>query len=177
MYRRIILVGHSMGAALIRLAIWEEYKRIHGRTSSTAGPASPLLEAELRLFAPALIGAQPAGLLGLLVRLPLFGEKVGMLLAGYLGPVGQLLDPENRQILEDLRAYTEDAAEENRNVSALEAKVLWGTDEKLLTAWQYKWDHAEFVQGRNHTDLCKPTSTYTKPLEFVIHEHASANSV
>src|ERR1700733_10914363 len=52
-YKRLILVGHSEGAVVIRRAIVVAYKRTGGK--------DPILGANLALFAPAHLGFTPSG--------------------------------------------------------------------------------------------------------------------
>jgi hypothetical protein len=186
-YEKLLLIGHSLGGALLRLLIWQVL-----RDSLNENPPDPdqkypdvnfdtklletdrVLSADLCLYAPAHLEIAESSVLGALARIirkiPYFGgavlSAVGLSLPVYPTVLGQ------DQVLADVRTYTEDSWEEHRYVPALRARILWGGSDRIVNAWGFKHDTpVEYVEGVGHMTVCKPSLDFTKPLDFLSHGH------
>lgn len=171
-YKRVLLVGHSEGGVIIRQAL---LTMIQGRTRAAAGDENasvggsegghappPALDGAVRLFAPALFGYRPSGLLGALARSPFVGRFVDWVLSSTSSAFQDLSDP--RELLSSLQAQTETLASSH---AILRASILWGENEHVLKTGQYQDDAiVEFVPGGTHTSICKPRPDFLRPLEF-----------
>ena len=161
-YARLVLVGHSMGAVIIRAAILQSAnnKLASARQRRVSmGPKRelielrnvPILHAQVRLFAPAHFGANPAGCSWL----------------NYGQAFRELSD--NSLILRDLKDQTTAFAELIPTMSAFRAKSVWGTGESIVSVGNYQYDHeSEQVERLSHFEVCKPTLDYTLPLMFTL---------
>jgi len=141
-YRRLLLVGHSMGSVVIRAAVLMSLRRslksaADVGVSLEAGvslkyqlQSLSLPNAELRLFAPAHFGANPAGWLGVVLNMPFIGELVGAWLC-----FGQAYGELSRgsPILREISQQTTGLAREYSYLSALRARAVWGTGEKVVS--------------------------------------------
>jgi hypothetical protein len=181
MYTQLVLVGHSEGGLLLRLGVWEALKNVITGTPGLFSAAGDLakvcetitskdsvLRANLCLFSPAHIGVRNSlgNLAKQIARIPLVGDAVIDLLSIPYPCVTTMTKGDS--ILEDLNKFTVETWEKYLHISPLRARVLWGGQEPLLDAWNYKWDSpVEHVAGVGHTRVCKPTEKYLKPLEFV----------
>ena len=182
-YQRLVLVGHSLGALLLRIAVWSAYRDTYNSVPIQANDSAlelvttmiakdPLLGAQLVLFAPALFHVGIFGRLGLaaitLSQIPWVGK--GILTAlGMAVPAISTLRGED-DILKLTKEATEGEISKGRKARALVARVMWGAKEQYLSMWQYQWDGpVDFEPGLGHSEVCKPTPSYIKPLEFVHH--------
>ena len=152
-YRRVILVGHSEGGVVIRNGV---DKKANGN--------SPLLRSHLCLFAPAIGGYAPAGLLGTLANSPFFGRVVDAVLKA--APAYQ--DLSGYDLLKKLRQKTERNARDKSNF-AFRADILWGRKDYVVNPDKYEDDEEDF-EDCSHTKICKPDSAYPVPLERVSRE-------
>jgi hypothetical protein len=129
-----------------------------------------LLNAELRLLAPAHLGFRPSGIKAVVQSSPNLGAYVRALLSYF--PAVDDLGPESATIL-DLKRKTEEFALEFPDVSALRAHVLWGELESLVKPGQYDYDVSyPDEREKGHVDICKPRRRYLRPLEFVLNQRA-----
>ena len=177
-YSNLIVVGHSMGGLVTRLAaldLGREYRQAvaAARSAGRVEEEAPwLLHATLRLFAPALTGARPAGLLGL--ALVLGGIKhVAQALLGFSR---SYQDMEKPTIPDGIRTQTAEVmAGALQSLPGFRADVLWAdADDVVSDAVVYTGDHVarkapDAPAGRktNHRTVCKPTADYQTPLTFV----------
>src|ERR1035437_5697759 len=70
-YSRLVLVGHSLGAVVIRRLVADEALTAHANRTTPSGlEAERLLDSELVLMAPAHLGFQPTGRTALFQILP-----------------------------------------------------------------------------------------------------------
>jgi hypothetical protein len=180
-YSRLVLVGHSEGGLLIRVGMWEAFKHVitsipelrqepipAAATRDTVLSMESLLKADICLFSPALIGIRNA--VNEVARKIAGIQIVGNILMSALEiPYPSVATMANCDpILVDVKKFTEEAWESYRFVPALRARILWGGQEPLLVAWNYKWDDpVEHVTGVGHIRVCKPTGKFLKPLDFV----------
>ncbi len=183
-YTKLVLVGHSMGAVIIRAAILQlansKLASVRQRRA-TMGPERKLLElrnvrilhAQVRLFAPAHFGANPAGWIGVLLNLPFIGELLRSWL-NYGQAYRELSD--SSLILRDLKDQTTSLAASAPTVSAFRAKSVWGTGESIVSVGNYQYDHeSERVERLSHFEVCKPTLDYKLPLMFTL-DYGTAES-
>ncbi|HKA21136.1 MAG TPA: alpha/beta fold hydrolase [Blastocatellia bacterium] len=174
-YKHLVLVGHSIGGVVLRMAIWTVLRNahqilidegVHNCDDSEFIKVEPLLGSDLCLFAPANLGVNFTGLLGVIANT----RMIGTLLINWLRPVQAAYSDlsSDLPILDDVRKYTEEYSERFPSVLALRARVLWATTEKVVVMWQYKWDGpVEYCKDVTHTEVCKPTPEFRRPLEFV----------
>lgn len=156
-YDRVILVGHSTGAVLIRHVVLQEIEA----TESTL----PILRASLRLFAPAHFGAIVAGPIGIVLNAPVT-SLLGALFLRWRPLYHNLVKPD---VIETLRQRTEELCA-TRSERALRACCLFGDDEEIVQVETYRNDYRHpTVPLQNHTSICKPSPTYQLPLVFVEH--------
>jgi hypothetical protein len=167
-YSRLFLVGHSLGGVVLRQAILDW--AIQEESLSSGSPVTMILDAELRLFAPAIFGANPAGLIGLAYHFVMGSLKYSQ----WVNPVmkssrvlRQLKEDSTK--LERIRTDTEQLASV-RKLRALTAHVLFGADEQIVEPDKYKHDHLDVAEkGHNHWSICKPFHNFRKPLKFVVY--------
>ena len=123
-YKNLILVGHSLGALIIRKLIHDEVKRARdsGRDKNEWLSAYPILSANLRLISPAHLGFRPGGLLASLFSLHSVGASLRIALTLFRS--FQELDPKS-DLITNTRSETElIAAESFPNIPALAANIL-----------------------------------------------------
>lgn len=159
-YDRLILVGHSTGALLIREAMLQQVRQ-------SGASVTFFSSALLRLFAPAHRGALCSGELGAGLRAPVSEWLLSPIL--YSNPLFANLQP-NCPALEDLRRETEELQQRYPDVLGLRAVSLFGSNEAIVTVGRYKGDQDYPIEsGHSHTTICKPAPNFTKPLEFVFY--------
>jgi hypothetical protein len=169
-YRELFLVGHSLGAVVLREAIWK--LAFHAKQNGGEdGIDASVLDARVRLFAPATGGMAPSGLSGYLMRvlggIPAIQTFFGPLIA--TSPMLRQLEKRDGSRLESLQTRTEDYASRLAR-SAFVAHVVFGEQESLVDRDVYACDEVAMpVPGRNHWTVCKPRFDYLYPLEFVIY--------
>lgn len=180
-YTQLVLVGHSEGGLLLRLGVWEAIKNVItgtpglfnatgdlAKVCETITSKDSVLTADLCLFSPAHIGVRNSlgNFAKQVARIPFVGDEIIGLLSIPYPCVTTMTKGDS--ILDDLKKFTGESWEKYLYVSPLRARVLWGGQEPLLDAWNYKWDApVEHVAGVGHIRVCKPTEKYLKPLEFV----------
>ena len=155
-YSRVVFVAHSEGGVVVRQSIIRRYDQLSSRRSK-----SLIFGQRLSLFAPAIGGFRPAGLLGTLVNTPV----IGPILSAFLNSGSGFQDLGDKDYLRELREKTEKAAKSSQ-LPALFADILWGYRDKIVHPTKYDHDAEDFVD-RNHIDICKPKLDYILPLEFV----------
>ncbi len=199
-YDELVLVGHSEGGVVLRLALRElarEHDKRHraepgppatgvhdllARSRAEGGwdaarwvseaealagaqapPPAPLLTAALRLFAPAISGAAPSGVAGVV-----YHSFIGAVVRPFLSGSSAFNDLQpGSSVLAGLRSETERYAERYPQLRALAAHILWGKSDGIVTDESYAPDRADTEAGKSHTAVCKPTPSYCRPLDFV----------
>lgn len=140
-----------------------------GVKETAPDPALPL-QGKLRLFAPALFGYRPSGLLGAIANSPGLGDLIDWSLVSS-SPAYQALrnrktGQRSKFLSDDMQRRTEDLAARH---PILRARVLWGSEEHVLDRGpgRYTTDVSrDQAEGKTHTSVCKPTPEYLHPLEF-----------
>jgi len=194
-YRKLVLVGHSEGAVVIRRAVAAKYKLV--RETRPEGPrgtsgdyarisaelragqeqflqANPDLDATVILFAPAHLGASLTGWPGLLL--------------GYFRAV-RLLQPlidsltgyddlkKDSPVLSQLQRDTESFATESSFCRAFRAQSYFGEKDRVVYISEYTTDpKAVIAAGHGHTSICKPTLNYKEPLSYVSSDQGRTRS-
>jgi pimeloyl-ACP methyl ester carboxylesterase len=159
MYEHLVLVGHSEGGFVLRrlvLRIFKDY-----------GPADPLLQAKLRLFAPALFGAAPSGMLGAMAEFPGI-RAISQVFLGSSVAYKELKS--DSLILRQVESATKEVAAANPTLSAFKALVIWGENDQIVLQGEYSTDMAHAlspVPGHDHGSICKPNPAFVLPLEFI----------
>jgi len=158
-YEEVILVGHSEGGVVIRKAILDA-------DSDKRRDRSFLLGAGIALFAPALFGYKPSGLLGTLANFPGIGKVVDAFLSATpayqdLNDLDGLLRPiqEETERLADAKAYP-----------ACAARILWSRQDHVVKPGKdgkYRNDTRDYLDGQSHTSICKPNLNYTDPISLI----------
>ena len=197
-YRRLVLVGHSEGAVVLRTLIRDDaisfenalqqelsagkadrpISAPHDLTSELPTelisdkilrerPEYCTLTANLRLFAPAHSGHSISGVFGAMLSMPGIGSVLRPALQGLTSYAD--LKPTS-PLITGLRDDTQSLADRMPQLSGLQAKILWGDREKIVYMDKYRRDSEESVDGKNHGTICKPTTDYLRPLEFVLEE-------
>jgi hypothetical protein len=163
-YKNIFLIGHSEGAVLIRRAIVLELKRSNNI-------AEQLLNAKLFLFAPAILGFTPSGLLGSALTISHLSRVVEPFLR--LSP--SYVEMKEGNSLAALKADTEKLQSQRPDLSCLRAHILFGSDERVVARGEFHGDYPEPPEhGKNHIDICKPKHSYMRPLDLVVIETVRA---
>jgi hypothetical protein len=165
-YKLLMLVGHSEGGVLIRSAILRRVQSLqHGPPGARRIEGDGILNANLRLFAPAFWGTVISGYAGLLLRTPVLGSLVESRLhksAAYK----QLAD--RSPVLKDIRDRTVSLAKKYPDVRAFRARSLFPDDDKIVGAEALETDPpADYEKNQTHSSICKPNRKYLKPLTFV----------
>lgn len=189
-YKHLILVGHSVGAVIIRDVVLQDLKarQVAGTLPSWTPRGDPSSDLEtlipqssLRFFAPAHLGVLAAGKLGL-ARSIRYLDKI---LEAYLrsNPLYQNLRPGSPTLV-SLQRETEAFWAKYPKVTALQATMFFGQHEDIVEIGGYSNDefygavlgqkHTE--PGHNHTSICKPSVLFTKPMEFVAERLTNARS-
>lgn len=160
-YEELILVGHSLGGLIIRIALADAAQKWVYSSPGTA--RSPLLSGQTRLFSPASAGFQPSGWLGLFKAGALW-EGIEMFLR--TSPAYSELQPDSLTI-RDTKHRTESLFEMT-GISALQASILWANpDNVVLTGWYATDRFRDSAHGQSHSTVCKPHAGYQRPWQFV----------
>jgi hypothetical protein len=183
-YKHLFLVGHSTGAVIIRQAMCNVVDStgagkavVSASAEERPSPRDPgyadhvLSNASLRFFAPAHLGVMAAGPLGVALSFPITDMILNSRLRS--NPLYQTIAP-GSPTLANLRIQTERLYEKHR-ISALKAYSVFGENEDIVFIGGYSHDEqAAIEKNQGHRSICKPTVTYTRPLEFVTNEPAVA---
>lgn len=185
-YDKLLLVGHSEGAVILRRALIERFKVLgenpklklpdrHDAVSIAAFFKDfPLYASRLILFAPAYLGASCSGWAGVLLHLSKLGTSLNALLSYFPAYVDlQKASP----VLERIREDTEDFAQNYPWMTAWKAQSYFGEAERLVFIGEYRTDPISVVvENQNHLSICKPNRNFDKPLEFVRYDYEQKRS-
>jgi hypothetical protein len=153
-YRTLVLAAHSEGGVVVRATILRAYEQ---------GRDSPLYDARLALFAPALFGYAPSGVLGTIVNSPGLGKVIDACLRS--SPAYRDLQRDSKvKLLEKLQEKTEAL----QNVAiGFRASLLWGRKDRILQDGMYAGDDIDYEDNLGHIAICKATTAYDAPLVLV----------
>jgi pimeloyl-ACP methyl ester carboxylesterase len=154
-YKRITLVGHSLGAVIIRLAMLTAHKE-----------RKPWLElCELVFYAPAHMGSRITQLVSeTLLGLP-YVAGVGGIAKWRLKVLNDL--EEKSELLNLLRQRTEKAS---RSAPQLRARAIVVTkDDGVVINTEFLEDdpHPSRIDSATHITICKPRSDFEEPAKFL----------
>jgi pimeloyl-ACP methyl ester carboxylesterase len=172
-YQKLYLVGHSLGGVLarnaVRLGLRDKIRKMPPGLSEmdlNAVFAPETLEyylanAHLRLFAPAIAGARPGGLLGVL-------NAVGMSAVLAWSRSKHELD-QSSVVLSEIRQETEHFAERLPQLRAFSGvRIAWAGEDNVVAAVEYRCDNVGYVIPRaTHKSICKPCSNFLAPIDFI----------
>lgn len=158
-YRKATLVAHSLGSIVARQAI------VDGLRESPS-PDEWATTSQLILFAPAHKGAKTLELaMECLAGLSWLGALVGPLLKMRYQTLSDL--EQDSKTLEILEA---DAVKlhERGHAAACAQKVVWARNDHTVWALKFGVDPpAEVIENKGHTDVCKPSAAYLRPMEIL----------
>jgi len=163
-YNRLILVGHSLGAVVIRECLENRL-----RPSSLETPAWTSA-CELHLFAAAHSGFKFSGWKGLVYRLgPRYITSIPTIMRAF----DDL--QEKSGTLTDLGRRTQDLALKHPQVAAL---LIYGSEEDVVIPAEFDCDPAPmtWVDKYDHVGICKPDKGFTDPLDFVTRHELRKNA-
>jgi pimeloyl-ACP methyl ester carboxylesterase len=186
-YRRLVLVGHSLGGVIIRQAIVDEALSAGTthleRPNSVGGNLAPATErtlaASVRLFAPATFGFRPTSLGGFLYNLIAEDSKLGKFLRPAMPatPIHEDLKLGSER-LQELRKRTEGLAEKYPWIQAMRAHLTFGEKENIVYMERYNCDPVyRIVENQDHQSICKPSPNYLGPVEFVRYGISKAATI
>lgn len=169
-YEELVLVGHSEGGLLLRKVVVEAAERDSAilafmRDAKYQKQVQPtaegILKAKLRLFAPALGGDMQSGLVGVLASLPVVTHALSSSAAK------KGMDQGSPSVTEARRRT--DRYAEDIWFDCFRAHILWAEKDSIINSEKYTEDKQchNFPPGSSHTSVCKPTLTYSLPLDFV----------
>lgn len=155
-YQDLVLVGHSEGAVVIRTLLAELAGEVYEL-------ALMCRQAGIVLFAPALFGYAPAGILGFVANAPVLGDLIDAALR--ISPAYRDLQPE-KKTLEKLQQVTERLARA-RSGRAYMASLLWGRRDRIVQDGKYHGDVSDYRDGHGHVSICKSTPDYGDPMTLI----------
>ena len=154
-YNRVVLVAHSLGAVLVRQAQLLAY----------IDNSKWVSKSEIVLYAPAHNGAEVISLAmsslpGLTGLLGLFGK--------FRYPILNDLDSKDDGILKAIKKQTEELQNSGEGNFTKAKLVVYAKGDKIVKSFQYLLDKpAEVIPNTSHVSVCKPTETFTKPVELL----------
>ena len=163
-YTKVVLVGHSLGAVVIRECVENQF-RLPGELT----PANWVQACEVRLFGAAHLGFQPSG----------WKDFVFEALPSALTSFPKIWRAFNdlRQdstTLRDLRNRTQLLASSRPSATCFRAHLLYGTKEAVVIPGEFDCDYRiRWLEGLNHTQVCKPTQNFREPIGFVGDERST----
>lgn len=154
-YSRVILVGHSLGAVVIRECLQNQL-----RPSNFKEVPAWASVCELRLFAAAHLGFQCAGWKEFLFRMaPKYITSIPTISRAF-NDLQKTSD-----VLVNLKPRTEELAQAHPQVAAL---LMYGSNEDFVTPGYFDCDpNLEWRDGHDHVTICKPDKKFLDPFEFV----------
>lgn len=156
LYRRLVVVGHSLGAVVARRALLEARRPIR---------ADWLTRTHLVLFAPAHRGADVASLvLEGLVGFPVAGPGLAAWVA-YRFPPARELAPLS-STLTDLERESAEAYATGEN--AVQARAIaFGERDRIVRVENFLNDpRPKIFLERGHSDVCKPIRGFLEPVDL-----------
>lgn len=183
-YRRLVLIGHSLGGVIIRQALVDEAIAHENQDSeSSGGEIAPVtascLSAAVRLFAPAIFGFRPTHFGGFCYHFMTEQPRLRRFLRPLLraNPIHEELQFGSYR-LQQLRNHTEALSGKYPWMQALRAHLMFGAGEHVVYMDRYDCDPVyRIVEAQDHQSICKPHLRYRDPLEFVNHGLSRSASV
>ena len=164
-YRRLVLVGHSLGAVVLRQAVTRQLKAVRNRQLPLDSVPAWVRDGELRLFAPAHRGFRPSNWKAMMLKAPILRSCLA------IAPVYWRAYPDlqpDSALIEDLQRDTKELLLIFPTVRGLRATSLFGANEDVVEPLEYEGDLGlAFEDGRGHGDICKPDVDFSRPFRFV----------
>lgn len=160
-YEKIVLVAHSLGAVLCRLALLTAYRKRDDWAQRT----------RLVLFAPAHNGTDVANLLSSVITafdtpiIKLGAVVESLYKARYKGASDIETDS---PVLEELKQKTEQALGTGKADYLKAVKVIWSLNDSVVVNKPFAEDADPENVPLSHTKVCKPNTGYLDPVEFLI---------
>jgi hypothetical protein len=169
-YKHLTLVGHSEGGLLIRKLILDvadadarldTYMRDRIVTPQQEPNPEGIEVARVRLFAPAIGGESPAGLLGIITHCAI----IAPFLNASAAKTGM---SETSSSVTTARAST-DRYTDHLAMECFRAHILWADNDAIVNGERYRKDLQceNLPPGTNHVSVCKPTRIFKRPVTFV----------
>lgn len=162
-YQTLTLVAHSLGAVVTRYAMV-------AAILADPNPDPWVSQSKLILFAPAHKGAAITKLgVECLSGLPVIGAYLNPLISvlKLAYPPLRALEP-GSQVLEDLERRCTEIRKTPAGASLRAAHVVWGQHDKVVENLMFADDPtSEVFIGKSHSDVCKPSPQFTRPLEIL----------
>lgn len=160
-YSELIILGHSLGGLIVRRAIADSVQA--WKEDEAGSPRPKILDAQVRLFSPAIKGFQATGWAGAAYATPL---KAVAELRLKMSPAYMDLQP-GSPILVETCTRTEQLAEEFGSVPSLRPRIVWANPENVVITERYSTDLVdEFIDDTSHITVCKPNDSYMHPWTF-----------
>jgi hypothetical protein len=160
-YSKLILVGHSEGSLLIRHALILAYSRDIEEELKQV-----LRKCQVALFAPAMFGFSPTGLVSILTSLGFVGSTISSILR-FSPAYVEMTEP---NLLSNLKDQTERLGERDPDASCFRARVVFGRNEKVVGRGYFAFDTLWDDQpGKNHLTICKPKVNFLFPIHFALN--------
>jgi len=171
-YCRMLAVGHSLGAVLVRQLI----KDVSEIDDAERRRIRRLLNCSPLLFAPAHGGFKHDDKISILkAALP---KSLQLAIAAYEAVRAKAYDDLRKGsiVLSNLQNVTERFSDDQPTTAAFRANVVWGAEEEIVFMTKYRRDRrlADPYEGHDHTTVCKPNSSFPAPMEHLINELATA---
>lgn len=176
-YHKLIFVGHSEGAVIIRRAVIQYLKAKKASIPTTAASSedinvflscNPLFDARLFLFGPAYFGASCSGWMGALLHLGILSTIIRPILS-YLTAYVDL--QKGSPVLESVRKDTEHFASVYQWASGLRAQAVFGDQDKVVYLGEYQHDPPALIwKNHDHVSICKPHLEFDEPLRLVRYD-------
>ncbi len=157
-YSKILIVAHSMGAIILRLALMYAYEEKN----------TWLDKNHMILFAPAHFGS----------KIPfLLKEAEGFFLPKIFKPLiiyykyraVTLTDlEENSDLLTDLETKTKKLQESEAGEFTIAKDVRWASEERVVVNRKYLKDCMHKIIEGTHTEICKPKEEFKVPIEIIV---------
>jgi pimeloyl-ACP methyl ester carboxylesterase len=155
-YNTVILVAHSLGAAVSRQALLYVHEDRASWASNT----------RLILFAPADRGADILDLVSLTLPLAMSRLPLPFLYSRYV--VLQDLKPKS-EALNELKSSVRAATRNESAEYLLARRAIFGDRDTVVSPGRFLPSEPRYtvLTGHNHKSVCKPTGTFRGPLDII----------
>jgi hypothetical protein len=156
-YKKVLIVAHSLGAVVSRLALLSAFKKKFKWVDNCS----------LLLFAPAHKGTS------LTLTSIIMGEampgllKIVSLVAKFFVPTIKELQG-NSIVIEELEKETKNLIKKGVRTFTIAKGVVWASRERIVRCVTFGEDpEAERIPKTNHSSVCKPSLKFLRPLEIL----------
>jgi pimeloyl-ACP methyl ester carboxylesterase len=165
-YRTLLLVGHSLGALVIRECVENQFRLPGGQ------PPAWVSACKLCLLGGAHIGFRPRGWTGFI------SEVAPQMLLSIPRLWRAFHDLQTTsQVIVELRKRTEALAAARPELRCFRAHLLYGTKECLVEPGEFDCDYTmSWVENVGHIQICKPDKAFPDPINFVTSDGQSTTA-